>query len=261
HARRGKQGKRSHDNDHSGLKVIVGLLLLLILIVAVIVLLVSSLKASKDSVTETESTQTEDVSEVPTQDDGVTSIEQDADSQTVSDGTAATGETATTDTGETAAPADTATTQAGTDTSGTDTDAANSGADTANTDTAAANTDANANEGENAQAGQTGTDAQSAEQGGTATDVTMRTSWGGELNPYTDGSEYDYDISLGIGESIEVLYETQPANAQGSAVWEVSDDSVAVVLQNGKVTGISTGSTVLKLTVGDATSTCIIHVS
>ena len=40
-----------------------------------------------------------------------------------------------------------------------------------------------------------------------------------------------------------------------------SDDSVAVVLQTGKVTGIASGSTVLTLTVGEATSKCIIHVS
>ena len=58
HARRGKQGKRSRDNDNSGLKVIVGLLLLLILIVAVVVLLVSSLKAEKTG-TETDAAQVE----------------------------------------------------------------------------------------------------------------------------------------------------------------------------------------------------------
>jgi hypothetical protein len=68
------------------------------------------------------------------------------------------------------------------------------------------------------------------------------------------------DFTMKIGESWTLSYKTVPASAEGTAEWSTSDESVFVVLQNGKITAIGKGDATLTLKFGDVTATSIVRV-
>ena len=80
------------------------------------------------------------------------------------------------------------------------------------------------------------------------------------INPY--GGGVAADISLEIGERVELVCEVVPNDTGLTPIWESSDPDKFSVLPSGRVTGISKCKEgTLTVTVGDKTATCIVRVS
>ena len=68
------------------------------------------------------------------------------------------------------------------------------------------------------------------------------------------------ELTLEVGEN-EVLTATiTPGNATGAVTWTSSQESVAIVDNNGKVTALATGTTIITVTAGGKNATCVITV-
>ena len=90
------------------------------------------------------------------------------------------------------------------------------------------------------------------------TSVIMK-CFGSELSKSKDPGA-NYDISMGVGDVLNISYETTPALEDLDVKWESADQSVVMVLQSGQVTAVGRGTTKVTLTVNGAMATCIIRV-
>ena len=76
------------------------------------------------------------------------------------------------------------------------------------------------------------------------------------------GSELeDLDFTLGVGETLQLDYETVPEETGLKPKWESSNEDVFIVKSTGEVKAVGSGTETLKLTVGDKTVECIVRVS
>ena len=69
------------------------------------------------------------------------------------------------------------------------------------------------------------------------------------------------DISMKVAEVVTLKCVTDPSNANVTATWSSGDDKVFVVVQNGTVTAVGTGTATLTVSIGGQKATCIIRVS
>ena len=76
----------------------------------------------------------------------------------------------------------------------------------------------------------------------------------------TYGGDPRTDITMKVGEVIQLRCTTDPSDYEGTAAWSSSNESVFVVLQTGEVTAASVGTATLKVTLGDKTAECLIRV-
>lgn len=99
----------------------------------------------------------------------------------------------------------------------------------------------------------------SADVGQAITSVIMK-CFGSELSK-SAGTDANYDISMGVGDVLNISYETTPVVEDADVKWESADENIIMVLQSGQVTAVGTGTTKLTLTVNGATAVCIVRVS
>ena len=70
------------------------------------------------------------------------------------------------------------------------------------------------------------------------------------------------DITLSrVGESYTLLATLTPAGTEHSVVWTSDDPEVATVDENGTVTAVDHGTTVVRASAGGAAAECIVRVS
>lgn len=75
------------------------------------------------------------------------------------------------------------------------------------------------------------------------------------------GRELDeLDFTIGVGETLQLEYETEPAETGLKPKWASSDENVFIVKSTGEVMGVGEGDETLTLTVGDKTVECIVRV-
>lgn len=67
--------------------------------------------------------------------------------------------------------------------------------------------------------------------------------------------------SISVGNSVELTAIVIPAQLQNDVVWSSSDESVATVDQNGKITAVSGGTATITATVGGKSASCEISVA
>ena len=80
--------------------------------------------------------------------------------------------------------------------------------------------------------------------------------------PLTDVVISEETSGIKVGESIELTLQPVPAEALlNYVIWESSDQSVATVLGNGKVTAVGVGTAVISATAGEFTVSCTVTVS
>ncbi len=72
------------------------------------------------------------------------------------------------------------------------------------------------------------------------------------------GEEKD-DITMDSGTELELSAYVEPEDVE--VTWSVDDESVAIVLQSGKVTAVGAGETTLRLSGGGMTAECILRVN
>lgn len=75
----------------------------------------------------------------------------------------------------------------------------------------------------------------------------------------SDGEEAA-DVSLRPGETAQVTYATEPEGIDATAFWTSDDESVAVVMQNGTITAVDSGTTAVNVKVGEKTASIIVKV-
>lgn len=68
-------------------------------------------------------------------------------------------------------------------------------------------------------------------------------------------------LEIDTSASETLIATVTPSNATAQLVWSTSDDTVAEVTQNGKVTAVGDGSAVITVTSGDKSATCTVTVS
>lgn len=73
--------------------------------------------------------------------------------------------------------------------------------------------------------------------------------------------EVKTDVTFYIGDTYGYSYETDPADADETAVWSSDNEDVAVVLQNGEVTALSEGIANITVTVGGKSASMIVRVN
>lgn len=73
--------------------------------------------------------------------------------------------------------------------------------------------------------------------------------------------EVKTDVTFYIGDTYEYSYETDPADVDETAVWSSDNEDVAVVLQNGEVTGLSEGTANITVTIGGQSATMVVRVN
>lgn len=83
--------------------------------------------------------------------------------------------------------------------------------------------------------------------------------FGAELSKSADSSA-NYDISMGVGDVLNISYETTPALEDLDVKWESADQNIVMVLQSGQVTAVGRGTTKVTLTINGAMATCIVRV-
>ena len=67
------------------------------------------------------------------------------------------------------------------------------------------------------------------------------------------------DVTMGIGEVLQLECETDPADAKGDAKWSIDDESVATV-KDGEVTAVASGDATLTVKIGDVSAECVVRV-
>ena len=67
-------------------------------------------------------------------------------------------------------------------------------------------------------------------------------------------------ISVGEKVNLAVRYEGFPNSEMKTIIWSSAENSVATV-QNGIVTGVGSGSTIITVKCGDCSDTCVIYVA
>jgi len=86
-------------------------------------------------------------------------------------------------------------------------------------------------------------------------------TYGGRRLPYNEGTGI-YEFSMKVSDAPLILKATtDPADYEGTPVWEISDESVATILQSGKVTPLKKGTATITVTIGDKTDSCLIRVN
>lgn len=99
-------------------------------------------------------------------------------------------------------------------------------------------------------------------QGSSAvTSLVLQTSWGRDLPAYSGSGDYDYDLTIGVGESLELKCIITPEDTTEKPVWESDDDSIVMVLQSGKLTAVGKGTAKLTVTVGDVSVSSVVRVN
>lgn len=72
------------------------------------------------------------------------------------------------------------------------------------------------------------------------------------------GSDWlDWDVAVDVGKTVPMYVK----GTDDPVTWFIEDTNIATVDNDGKVTGVAKGKTVLKATVGDQTLSCIIRVN
>lgn len=77
---------------------------------------------------------------------------------------------------------------------------------------------------------------------------------------YAGSIMQDLDFTMGIGETLSLSYRTEPEDITVAPKWESSNINVFVVLQDGTISAVGSGTETLKLTVGTASVECIVRV-
>lgn len=86
-------------------------------------------------------------------------------------------------------------------------------------------------------------------------------TYGGRRLAYNEGTGV-YEFSMKVSDAAIILKATtDPADYEGTPVWEISDESVATILQSGKVTPLKKGTATITVTIGDKTDSCLIRVN
>jgi len=93
-----------------------------------------------------------------------------------------------------------------------------------------------------------------------AVDSVKMKCFGAELTKCSEEGA-DYDISMKVGEKLDIAYETTPVVEDADVKWESADQNIVMVLQSGQVTAVGRGSTTVSLTVNGATAVCLIRVT
>lgn len=75
------------------------------------------------------------------------------------------------------------------------------------------------------------------------------------------GGEEQEEVELNVGGTCDLTYKTEPVESQELAIWTSDDEAVAVVMQNGQVTAVGTGTTAVNVKVGEKTASIVIKVS
>ena len=69
------------------------------------------------------------------------------------------------------------------------------------------------------------------------------------------------EFTLKLTEAIVLGVKIEPSDSTATPVWEADDPEIIAVLQTGKVTGMKTGSTILRVTVDGVTDEVFVRVS
>lgn len=68
------------------------------------------------------------------------------------------------------------------------------------------------------------------------------------------------DVSVRVGDKYDFDFETEPATTDEVAIWSSDDENVAVVMQNGEVSAVGSGTTFINVTVGGKTGSMVVRV-
>lgn len=71
----------------------------------------------------------------------------------------------------------------------------------------------------------------------------------------------DATANVNVGESITVNAMLTPNNATTNISWSSDDEAIATVDENGNITGISEGTTIITATAGNVSDTCVVYVA
>ncbi len=71
----------------------------------------------------------------------------------------------------------------------------------------------------------------------------------------------DREIELTVGDTYKIDYVVEPESAEKSAKWESSDEDVATVNSNGKVTAVEEGECEITITVGNKSDSVTVIVT
>lgn len=70
-----------------------------------------------------------------------------------------------------------------------------------------------------------------------------------------------YEFTLKLTESITLGCSIEPSDSTATPVWSADDESILAVMQNGKVTGLKSGNTILRVTVDGVTDEVYVRVN
>ena len=219
-ARRSSKGRRSSSDENSTIKLIIGALLMLILIVAVVTLLIMTFNGKGN-----------------TQDGSANSDGSNTGGDAITSGDDSNTPVGT---GDDSNVGDSANNPDGS------ADGSNSGDGTGTTP------DDSTGDGDNSDGG-----TNPPEPAGL--NSLKMTFLGQELNAYGNDN-YNYDVTMSVGDTLSLGCETDPADAAEGASWSSSDSGIASVLSSGEVTGVASGTAVITLTVDSQSVTCYVRV-
>ena len=88
----------------------------------------------------------------------------------------------------------------------------------------------------------------------------LKVTYLGDELPISEEEGCNYDVTMGIAESIQLGYEVKPEDTGEKVQWKSSDTGIVTVLENGQVTAISEGTAHVTLQIGDVSVVCKIRV-